>query len=93
MVSSAHPCLPGHFPGNAVVPGVVMLDHVAIGLLKQIEGYDLAGFPQVKFLRKLLPEVEVIVSYQAKNEMLYQFSCEANEQLILSGQIRLIMRE
>ena len=27
-----HPCLPGHFPGRPVVPGVVVLDRVVEAL-------------------------------------------------------------
>jgi acyl-coenzyme A synthetase/AMP-(fatty) acid ligase len=27
-ISAEHPALPGHFPGNPIVPGVVTLDHV-----------------------------------------------------------------
>lgn len=55
-VAPDHPCLPGHFPGRPVVPGVVVLEHV----LEAIEAEhgplpDGLAFPQVKFLRPLLP--------------------------------------
>jgi 3-hydroxymyristoyl/3-hydroxydecanoyl-(acyl carrier protein) dehydratase len=53
-IAAAHPALPGHFPGRPVVPGVVLLDRVAAALARW-RGARLAGLPQVKFLRPLLP--------------------------------------
>ncbi len=54
-IDAAHPSLAGHFPGNPVVPGVLLLDHV----LAAIEAVHGAGYairlPQIKFLRPLLP--------------------------------------
>jgi 3-hydroxymyristoyl/3-hydroxydecanoyl-(acyl carrier protein) dehydratase len=40
------------------VPGVVLLDRVAAAL-ERWRGARIAGLPQVKFLRPLLPEQEV----------------------------------
>jgi len=54
-VAAAHPALPGHFPGHPVVPGVVLLDHVAAAL-ERWRGQSIAGLAQVKFLRPLLPD-------------------------------------
>jgi len=55
-----HPALAGHFPGRPVVPGVVLLDRVAAA----VAGWKharIAGLPQVKFLRPLLPEEEALL--------------------------------
>ncbi|HEX3124161.1 MAG TPA: hydroxymyristoyl-ACP dehydratase [Rhodanobacteraceae bacterium] len=57
-IAAAHAALPGHFPGRPVVPGVVLLDRVAAAL-ERWRGARIAGLPQVKFLRPLLPEQEV----------------------------------
>jgi 3-hydroxyacyl-[acyl-carrier-protein] dehydratase len=54
-VTTAHPALPGHFPGRPVVPGVVLLDHVAAAL-ERWRGLRIVGLAQVKFLRPLLPD-------------------------------------
>lgn len=54
-IRADHPCLDGHFPGNPVVPGVVVLDQVA-QLLQQRHGLRLTGLAQVKFASPLLPE-------------------------------------
>ncbi|MFD0738720.1 hypothetical protein ACFQZQ_05445 [Lysobacter koreensis] len=54
-IAPDHPCLPGHFPGRPLVPGVVLLEQV----LEAIEaGHGPLGalrLPQVKFLQPLLP--------------------------------------
>ncbi len=48
-----HPCLPGHFPGRPLVPGVVLLDHVLQAAAPT--GQQVTGLRQVKFLSALLP--------------------------------------
>jgi len=93
IIPHTHPSLPGHFPGHPITPGVVSLDHVAQNLLRLIPDSAIDGFPQVKFLQPLPPGIEVFVSYQLKNETLYQFSCESEDKIILSGQIRLATTE
>ncbi|WP_338665673.1 hypothetical protein VQH23_10945 [Pararoseomonas sp. SCSIO 73927] len=61
-VPADHPCLPGHFPGRPVVPGVVLLDAVmqaarAAGLPMGRE--EAARIASAKFLRPVGPEEEV----------------------------------
>ena len=91
MIPSTHPSLEGHFPGHPLTPGVVILDYVVSGLISQLQGVSLGGIPQVKFLRPLLANVEVTVTYHLKSENLYRFSCECNSAVISSGQIQLIL--
>ncbi len=54
-IARDHPALPGHFPGQPVVPGVVLLDWVAAALGRW-RGQRIVALAQVKFLRPLLPE-------------------------------------
>lgn len=56
VIAADHPCLPGHFPGRPLVPGVVMLEQVLRAV--QAETGHAAGalrLPQVKFMAPLLP--------------------------------------
>ena len=55
VIDPGHPCLPGHFPGRPVVPGVVVLDRV-VEAIEQAHGLQGAlRLGRVKFLQPLLP--------------------------------------
>jgi 3-hydroxymyristoyl/3-hydroxydecanoyl-(acyl carrier protein) dehydratase len=54
-IGADHPALPGHFPGQPVVPGVVLLDMVAAAIARW-KGATITGMPQVKFVQALLPD-------------------------------------
>ena len=54
-IAADHPCLPGHFPGHPVVPGVVLLDHVLQAIEAAHGATGPLRLPQVKFLQPLLP--------------------------------------
>ncbi|HET6395787.1 MAG TPA: hypothetical protein VFF91_02990 [Pseudoxanthomonas sp.] len=58
-----HPCLPGHFPGRPLVPGVLLLERVAAAIEARHGAIGPLRLPQVKFLRPLLPgqEAEVVL--------------------------------
>lgn len=55
-VGQDHPSLPGHFPGQPVVPGVLLLELV-LDAAETWLGASLAvrSLPQVKFIAPLLP--------------------------------------
>jgi 3-hydroxyacyl-[acyl-carrier-protein] dehydratase len=60
-IADDHPCLPGHFPGQPVVPGVVVLDRVFAAIEAAIDTLhgtppSRVRLPQVKFVQPLLPQ-------------------------------------
>lgn len=86
-VPADHPSLPGHFPDNPVVPGVLLLAQV----LQAAEGWTGAvvqslRLPQVKFLVPLLPEQEAAIEIRRSGSRL-RFSVRHGERLIASGDI------
>ncbi|MBA1149597.1 hypothetical protein H0Z60_21360 [Ectothiorhodospiraceae bacterium WFHF3C12] len=73
--SDDHPALAGHFPGNPLVPGVVLLDRVMVeagGHLAERDGghWRITQAPAVKFMRPLRPGEAVTVSFDGSAEKL-----------------------
>jgi len=53
-VAADHPSLAGHFPGNPIVPAVVILSRVFAAVAGAC-GAAVVGLPAVKFLAPLAP--------------------------------------
>jgi len=87
-IAADHPALPGHFPGNPIVPGVVLLELVEALLAGH--GYRVRECAQVKFLSPVFPldrlalRVEVTERASARfavtvadaSAMVGRFACE-----------------
>ena len=96
-ISSDHPSLAGHFPGNPVVPGVVILDHVR-QCIEQWKCCSVAA-SNLKSVKFLSPVLMSDVSSQSLNIVLeekktgsatrarsIEFRCIQDDDLIVQGQ-------
>jgi 3-hydroxyacyl-[acyl-carrier-protein] dehydratase len=54
-IAADHPSLPGHFPGDPLVPGVLLLEQVALAL-RAWRGERLARVLEAKFSAPLRPD-------------------------------------
>ena len=84
-IGAGHPCLDGHFPGNPIVPGVVLLEAVAAAV-REWRGVAVSGFPSVKFVSPLRPDeqMEIILSGGDAAAPL-RFRCESGGRLLAQG--------
>ncbi len=83
-VPAGHPALAGHFPGNPVVPGVVLLDHVASAVEKAGFG-SIKRFASAKFVSPLRPEAEVALRLQVE-DCRVRFTIADGDRTILRGE-------
>jgi 3-hydroxymyristoyl/3-hydroxydecanoyl-(acyl carrier protein) dehydratase len=66
-VANDHPALPGHFPGNPIVPGVLLLDQVIAALQKET-GRRVVRLRQAKFESPLRPDEWANVLYEVEGQ-------------------------
>jgi 3-hydroxyacyl-[acyl-carrier-protein] dehydratase len=91
-IPADHPCLPGHFPGQPIVPGVVVLDRVLAAIEAQHGALGPLRMPQVKFLQPLLPEQTARIELQTLSDALdasprWRFRVLRDDILIASGEV------
>lgn len=86
-IAATHPVLPGHFPDEPIVPGVILLDRV-VAAVERVWGLRTYGLPQVKFLRPLRPDQVAALSIE-RDQASARFRIHAGGDLIASGVMEL----
>lgn len=85
-IQADHPSLPGHFPGNPIVPGVIILSEVETALRGFLgEGAALISLPSVKFLNLLRPEQRFRIALQQIDSSSVRFTVTLGETKIAVG--------
>lgn len=82
-VAPDHPSLPGHFPGYPLVPGVVLLEQVALAL-RAWRSQRLARVVEAKFVAPLLPDEPAELSL-TENGARVRFEIRRGEVLLARG--------
>ena len=94
-IPNEHPSLPGHFPGNTLVPGVVILDRV-IDATEEWLGRQLhvRAVPQAKFLAPLRPcETATIALELRSSATMVVFTVRRGPTVIATGTLRLLTQQ
>jgi 3-hydroxymyristoyl/3-hydroxydecanoyl-(acyl carrier protein) dehydratase len=83
-----HPASQGHFPGNPIIPGAVLLDET----LRAIEaGLDAGLAPfrirSAKFLHPARPGDRLLIRFSRTPEGEIRFTCTVGEMPVLTGQV------
>ena len=83
-----HPAALGHFPGNPIIPGAVLLDEI----LRAIEsglGASLSPcrIKSAKFLAPVRPGEHVVIEFSRPGAGAIRFACLRGGQTVLKGEV------
>ncbi len=92
-IADDHPCLPGHFPGRPIVPGVVLLDAATALILGRLPGTLLRAISAVKFLTPVLPGDVVDVAYETAHPHRLDFACTVAGRAVVRGSVRMMEQD
>jgi 3-hydroxyacyl-[acyl-carrier-protein] dehydratase len=89
IFAADHPTAAGHFPGNPILPGALLLDSIVLAVSRGA-GTRNVTIQSVKFLRPVRPGDRLRVAWENKGADTH-FSCflAASEEIAVSGVLRL----
>ena len=79
-----HPALPGHFPGNPIVPGALLLA-AATALIETSAGRRVTGLRNAKFLSSLGPETPCRFRLTPRDGGVMDLACSAEDRPVLTA--------
>jgi len=89
MIDSAHPSIPGHFPGNPIVPGAVIIENVIEAFCKLDCSKKVTSLSTVKFLKPIATKQKVIVNFRSISTELISFECTSSDEISVVGRFKI----
>jgi 3-hydroxymyristoyl/3-hydroxydecanoyl-(acyl carrier protein) dehydratase len=88
-ISPDHPAAPGHFPGNPIVPGVVLLTELQHAIESSLgQSVKILELSSVKFIALLRPGEPFTIHLELMDDCRLKFNATCDERVIASGIIR-----
>ncbi len=81
-IDGSHPAIAGHFPGNPVVPGVVLVDHMLDAVAAWRPGVRLLGAHRLRFLRLVRPGESFVMECTSGPSGRLRVRCKIGQELV-----------
>ena len=85
---SDHAAAQGHFPGNPIIPGALLLSE-ALRAIESSLGRDLCPYQirSAKFIRPVRPGERVSIDFSRRDEKRISVSCKVGATTVLAGEV------
>lgn len=87
VIATDHPALAGHFPGNPIVPGALILDEVLRALEECRGRIRLKRVVSLKFTAPLRPGEIFSVTLNETHDARIDFECSSEGRTLASGRL------
>lgn len=84
LIPADHPTAAGHFPGQPIVPGALLLDTVVASIADDQGDIMIRN---AKFLRLIRPGTPLQLRWQEAGSALYRFECLGPDGVVLAGML------
>jgi 3-hydroxymyristoyl/3-hydroxydecanoyl-(acyl carrier protein) dehydratase len=83
-----HPTAPGHFPGNPIIPGALLLSETLRAIETSLDLNLSQGQPvSAKFLHPVRPGENVRIEYSEAKAGRIKFACAVGATLVMTGTV------
>ena len=89
-IPADHPSLAGHFPGNPLVPGVVILDEVIAAIAGVWPDCRVTAVSSAKFVSPLRPDQPLSIKATRVSDRSIRFSCTHDGRTVAQGVLEVI---
>jgi len=87
--SRDHPAAQGHFPGDPIIPGAVLLNETLRAIAARLDAVPSAVHVRsAKFLRPTRPGDRVAIEFSNTARGEIRFECTVDGKSVLTGQVR-----
>ena len=89
VIGSDHPALPGHFPGQPVVPAAVIVSRVMETARRSWPNIRVTGIRKAKFLQRVEPDEPLRIEFDAPTGDSLKFVCRRADVIVVEGRLTL----